>query len=93
MVRRKKYIPHSHSRFVTEPQFQVGSRTVCEGDTIKIKGEHGRKFRVIGYTTNHSTGDSWVDCYELVKGVPASTRAFYTDRVKPMKKRRKRVKN
>lgn len=89
MVRRRKYIPRNRSKFDTTPEFLINGKQVVKGDIIKIANAHGRKFKVIGLTTNNNTGKSWVDCYELVKGVPAATCSFYPERVKPIKKRKR----
>lgn len=89
--RRKKYKPKK-SVLDVNPSFTIGNREIVEGDIVKVHGEHGLKFRVIGLTTNINTGVQWVDCYELSKGVPAQTRAFYLDRIRPLpRKRKKRV--
>jgi hypothetical protein len=70
----------------------VGNREIVAGDIVKIRGIHGDKFKIIGLTTNTLTGVQWVDCYLLCKGVPAQTRAFYIERIKPLpRKRKKRV--
>lgn len=92
MQRRKKY-KHSESKLDINPTFIVGNREITTGDIVKVHGEHGSKFKIIGFVTNTQTGHQWVDCYALCKGVPAQTRAFTLDRIKPLprKRRKKRV--
>jgi hypothetical protein len=89
-VQRRKPFKPKPSRLELNPRFNVGNREVVAGDIIKVHGEHGDKFKVIGLVTNIETGVQWVDCYELCKGVPAQTRAFYLDRIKPLPRKRKK---
>lgn len=92
MGRRKKY--NIVDPFIREESFVTETgKTVTKGDIIKIKGIWGTKFRFQHFVTNPKNGISWVDCFELQKGIPCSFRSFYPDRVKTMpKKRGKRVK-
>lgn len=92
MGRRKKY--KVVDPFIREESFVTETgKTVNKDDIIKIKGVWGTKFKFQHFVTNPKTGVSWIDCFELQKGVPCSMRSFYPDRVKTMpKKRRKRVK-
>lgn len=90
MQRRRKYKP-KRSRLRTENSFFIGNREIFAGDIVKVNGEWGNKFKVIGLVTNTYTGAQWVDCYELSKGVPAQTRAFYLNRIKPIPRKRKRA--
>lgn len=89
MQKRKRYKP-KQSRLITESTFMVGSREVTAGDIVKVYGVYGEKFKIIGLVTNTLNGIQWVDCYSLSKGVPAQTRAFYLDRIKPLPRKRKR---
>jgi hypothetical protein len=80
--------------FVREESFiNEDGKTIVRGDTVKVKGIWGSKFRFFSYVTNPKNGVSWVDCVELDKGIACGMRSFYPDRVKVMpKKRGKRVK-
>lgn len=89
MARRRRSA--SVNPFHYHPEMIVDGHTVERGDTIKIYGEHGTKFRFNALVTNPETGVQWVDCFELDKGVTRSWRAFYPERVKRIPKRRKRV--
>ena len=99
MARRRKVIVCN--RFIHENQFVVSpTLTISKGDIIKIKGEHGLKFRFHSLVTNPETGTQWVDCFELEKSGQDRTlhsrawRSFYPDRVVvPPKKRTKRGNN
>jgi len=92
MGRRKKV--QIDDPFVRETSFVTEEgKTVTQGDTIKIKGIWGTKFRFQQYVTNPKNNKTWIDCIELEKGVGCGMRSFYEDRVKVMpKKRGKRVK-
>jgi hypothetical protein len=89
--KRKQYKPPK-SRLETSPTFVLGNREVTAGEVVKVYGIHGVKFKVIGLVTNTHTGVQWVDVYELSKGVPAQTRAFYPDKIKLLPKRRNKRK-
>lgn len=62
------------------------------GDMIKIKGEHGGLFRFKEFVEKTDTGSSWIDCYEMEKGLPCGLRSFRLDRVKTIPKKRMRRK-
>ena len=91
MARRKKAI-QPETIFKTESSFELDGFEINEGDTIKIRGEYGSKFKVRGLTTNTETGAQWVDCFELIRGVPSQFRAFKLDRVKRVPQRGRRAK-
>lgn len=90
MGRRKKAIVKP-SHFSTEPYMEVNGFPIHQGDIIKVHGEWGAKFRFTGITTNNLTGASWVDCFEIIKGVPSVFRSFKQDRIKRVPKRGKRA--
>lgn len=90
MGRRKKAIVKP-SYFVTEPYMEVNGFPVHRGDIIKVHGEWGAKFKFMGVTTNTLTGADWVDCFEIIKGVPSVFRSFKQDRIKRVPKRGKRA--
>lgn len=93
LVGRRKNIK-VNDPFVRQESFTTPEgKTVTKGDTIKIKGIWGTKFRFMGHVTNPSNDRSWIDCLELEKGVGCGVRSFYPERIKVLpKKRGKRVK-
>lgn len=70
-------------------------RIIEKDEIIKIKGEHGGKFKFLEHVTRTDSGIEWIDCFELRGGILCGWRSFYPDRIKPMpktrRKRRKRV--
>ena len=89
---RKKKAVVSETKFTTESTFELDGFEINAGDSIKVRGEYGSKFKVRGLTTNTETGAQWVDCFELIRGVPSQFRAFKLDRVKRIPQRGKRAK-
>lgn len=92
MARKKREAAVSETKFRTSPTFDIDGFVVEAGDTIRVRGEYGAKFKVRGLTTNTETGATWVDCFELIRGVPSQFRAFKIERVKRVPKRGKRAK-
>ena len=93
MARPKKYIvPEIAKKYHTEESVLVDGFEVVRGDIIKVKGQHGLKFKFHGFTTNTETGSTWVDCFELQRGVSATFRAFKLEDIKRVPKKRKRAK-
>lgn len=91
MGRKRKAIVKP-SYFVTEPYMEVNGFPINAGELIKVQGEYGSKFKFVGVTTNNLTGASWVDCFELIKGVPSVFRSFKQERIKRIPQRGKRAK-
>lgn len=91
MPRRKK-VELSETNFVTEPTFEFNGFLISAGDFIKVKGEYGSSFKVRGLTTNIKTGATWVDCFEVIRGVPSAFRAFKLDKIKRVPQRGRRAK-
>lgn len=89
---RRKSAAVKPTYFVTEPYMEVNGFPVNAGDTIKVIGEYGSKFRFVGVTTNNLTGASWVDCFEIIGGVASVFRSFKQDRIKRVPTRGKRAK-
>lgn len=89
---RRKVTPVQKTHFVTEPYMEINGFPIHAGEIIKVSGEWGTKFKFVGVTTNTLTGATWVDCFELVRGLPSQFRAFKHDRVKRVPKRGKRAK-
>lgn len=65
---------------------------VEKGDLIKVSGQHGLTFKFQSLTTNPINNKTWVDCFELHRGVAGPSRSFYKEDIKPVVKRGKRVK-
>lgn len=91
MARKKKAEVQS-SHFVTEPYMEVNGFPVHAGETIKVNGQWGCKFKFVGVTTNTLTGATWVDCFEIIGTVPSVFRSFRLDQVRRIPKRGKRAK-
>lgn len=91
MARRKRFeVPET--KFKIEPTFELNGFEINAGDVIRVRGEYGAKFKVRGLTTNTDTGATWVDCFELIRGVPSQFRAFKLERVKRIPQRGRRAK-
>jgi hypothetical protein len=88
---RRKAATVSETKFETIEVFELDGFEIKAGDTIKVKGEYGCKFKVRGLTTNTETGAQWVDCFELIRGVPSQFRAFKLDRIKRVPQRGRRA--
>lgn len=92
MARQKREAAVSETKFKTEHTFELNGFVMSAGDIIKVKGEYGSKFKLRGLTTNTETGATWIDCFELIRGVPSQFRAFKPERVKRVPQRGKRAK-
>jgi hypothetical protein len=90
---RKRMSEIKESAFTRVDEVVVGNRTILRGETIKIDGEHGGKFKFHSLVTNTITGSQWIDCFELHKSVVSGWRSFRTDRIKPIPIKRGRRKN
>ena len=91
MLKRKKATA-SPTYFETIPHIEIDGFTINAGENIKIKGEYGGIFRLIGLTKNNLTGAEWVDCYEIINGVPSVFRSFKLEQIKRIPQRGKRGK-
>lgn len=92
MARRKNVSTLSETKFRTVSEFEHNGFMIYAGDTIKVKGEYGGKFKVVGLTTNIETGAQWIDCFEIIGGVPSVFRSFKQDKIKRVPQRKKRAK-
>jgi hypothetical protein len=90
MARRKKYT--GVDPFIREEQMVVNNITISKGDLIKIKGIYSTEFKFLCLVTNPANGVQWIDCIQIHKGLGCGFRSFYPERVKPIVKRKKRVK-
>lgn len=91
MRKRKTSTAGLVSPFTREYEFNIGNFTIVRGDIIKIEGEYGTKFKFDAIVTDPRTGSTWVDCFELEKGLVSRYRSFAIDRIKRIPNRRKRV--
>jgi hypothetical protein len=92
---RNKYkheTPEIAKKFVREPSVMVEGFLISQGDTFKVRGEYGGKFKFHSFVTNSVSGAQWVDCFELISGTPSVFRSFKLDRIKTIPKRGKRRK-
>ena len=93
MGRKRKYVaPQISPKFVREESFILNEFKINRGDIIKVKNEHGGKFKVDYHVTNIETGATWVDCFEIINKVPSVFRSFKVDRIKRVPTRGKRSK-
>jgi len=91
MARRKQVVGQL-SNLSTVPYMDCKGFEIRAGDIVKVYGEYGARFKFVGVTTNELTGSSWVDCFEIIGGVPSVFRSFKEDRIKRIPKRGKRAK-
>ena len=92
MARKKDFAPVADTRFSRSYSMSVSGFEVARGDIIKVKGEHGIKFKFDYLVTNTETGAIWVDCFETHRGTSGVYRSFYVERIKRVPKRGKRSK-
>jgi hypothetical protein len=91
MIRRNKTV--SIDPYIREYSMTTKSGHLVErGDTIKVSGENAVTFKFIQLSTNPNNQKTWVDCYELQKGLSGPQRSFEPDRIRAVKKRGKRAK-
>jgi|694.fasta_scaffold01910_28 hypothetical protein len=89
MARRKK-ADVKPTYFETLPIVTIDGFEINEGDMIKVKGQHGDRFKFIGLTKNNLTGSQWVDCFQIIGGVASTFRSFKEDQIKRIPQRGKR---
>lgn len=93
MARKSKYQPSEEARkFVREDKIIVDGFEIVRGDIIKVKGEHGGKFKFDYFVTNAKTGSTWIECFEVHRGQSGCYRAFRLESVKRVPKKRGRSK-
>lgn len=62
-----------------EDTYQLSPRVMLRrGDTVKVRGEYGKRFTFEYVVTNPTTGDQWLDVRDTRTH---KLRAFYPDRV------------
>ena len=89
---RKVHAAVQPSHFSTVPYMESKGFEIRAGEIIKVHGEYGARFKFVGVTTNDLTGSTWVDCFEIIGGVPSFFRSFKEERIKRIPKRGKRAK-
>jgi len=92
MVRARRESAVSPTEFSTESSFELNGFVINAGDTVKVEGEYGSRFKVHGLTTNSRTGNQWVDCFEISRGQLGALRSFKSDRIKRIPQKGKRAK-
>lgn len=93
MARKAKYeIPEIAKKFQREDRVIVDGFEIVKGDTIKIIGQYGSKFKFDSFVTNLETGSQWIDCFELSRNTASAWRSFTVDLVKRVPQRGKRAK-
>lgn len=101
MAKRKAFVlPAIAEKYVREDSVTLPTgQTMERGDFFKVKGknsfgvgEWGLVFKFNHLVTNTDSGKMYIECFEMYRGKAGVMRAFTTDRIKPVpKKRRKRV--
>lgn len=93
MARSRKVLsPFAHLYIRHQQVTTPDGTTLNPGDHIKIKGEHGKVFKFKEFVEKTDNGASWIDCYEMEKGLPCGLRSFRLERVKIIPKKRMRRK-
>jgi len=67
-------------------------RVIEDGETIKIRGEWGSKFKFKEHVERTDNGAEWIDCFQIIGGHLSGWRSFKPDRIKPMPKKRRKNK-
>jgi hypothetical protein len=104
MGRPKKFVlPEIARKYFREDSAVLPTgQTIERGEMFKVKGknsfgvgEWGLTFKFNHLVTNLSSGQVYVECFEMYRGRAGVMRAFTLDRIKPMPKKRraKRVGN
>lgn len=89
MGRKKKVVGPNEHLYSRTPYYTMPEGRVIErGEIIKIDGEWGGRFRFHDHVVRTDTGVEWIDCFELVKGIPSAWRSFKVDRIKPIARKR-----
>ena len=92
MARQRIQVEIAPTKFIRQETAIVDGFEIVRGDIIKIKGQHGIKFKFDSFTTNSETGSQWVDCFEIQGGTASCFRAFRLEEVKRIPQKRKRAK-
>jgi hypothetical protein len=93
MARKTKFeVPEIAKKFVREDKMLLDGFEINRGDTIKVIGQYGMKFKFDSFVTNSETGSVWVDCFELHRNATGASRSFKTEMIKRIPQRGKRAK-
>jgi hypothetical protein len=79
---KKKVKPQIVNNWTVTTEYVVGSKTIYNGDIIRIDGEQGKRFIFNQYVYNHDNDKEWIDCNEVWKGAPGMFRSFRPDRIR-----------
>jgi hypothetical protein len=91
-MRRRNPTTEQPTRFEKNPEIMLDGFLITKGDLVKVKGEHGSKFKFQSLTTNLETGAQWIDCFEIQRGQVGAYRSFKSDSIKRIPQRGKRAK-
>jgi hypothetical protein len=91
MAKRNKAVIQPRN-LTTVPRMESNGFEINYGEVVKVYGEYGARFKFVGVTTNDITGSTWVDCFEIIGGIPSVFRSFKPERIKRIPKRGKRAK-
>lgn len=93
MGRRKKIksLNPNASVFIKTDHYELpeNNRVIEFDETIKIIGEHGKKFKFKSHVVRSDTGAEWIECIQLEKSVYAGWRFFRPERIKALPKTRR----
>lgn len=64
-------------------------KIIVRGEIFKVSGEYGLRFKFDHLVINTNTGATWVDCFEMFRGIAGAYRSFNSDRIKRIPKKRK----
>jgi hypothetical protein len=92
-MNRKKFSKVQETNLLKTPEMVVNNRVLKRGDSIKIHGEYGGRFKFHSHVINKETGAEWIDCFEVHKGVVSAWRSFKSDKIKliPIKRGKNNV--
>ena len=93
MARKPRYVMSEMAKkFHRESSLLLDGFQISYGDMFKVRGEHGARFKFHSFVTNIETGAQWVDCFEVMTGMPSVYRSFKADRIKRIPNRGRRAK-
>jgi hypothetical protein len=77
-----------NTKFSRSSEMTLDGFMIVRGDLLKVRGEHGAKFKFDSLTTNTDSGSYWVDCFEISRGQIGPLRSFKADKIKRIPKKR-----
>lgn len=63
-------------------------KIITKGEIFKVSGEYGLRFK-FDYLVVTDAGATWVDCFEMFRGMAGAYRSFSPSRIKRIPKKRK----